>query len=144
MDEATRSHSRGPAAPHSPPTTRTILRRAHLSRIHIRMLNTFWSSSLFLATGDIAAPRRRCRDQANLARVSGVAAIGTESDGLRHLLEVADRRRQREDIEKDMRARLDLLDMPVVELPMLFTGPLGPKEVDAFATLITGARGGHP
>lgn len=62
-----------------------------------------------------------------------------EDRALRQLLDVADRRRQREALERDQRARLDALEMPVVELPLLLVAPLGPAEIDRFADVLGAA-----
>ncbi len=67
------------------------------------------------------------------------ARDGHADDQVRALLDVAERRRQREALERDMRARIETLGMPVVELPMVLAGPLGRADVDRFASLIAQA-----
>lgn len=52
------------------------------------------------------------------------------------LLEVADRRRGRERLEGEMRARLETLGMPLIELPMLLAEPPGPRDIERFAALV--------
>lgn len=61
---------------------------------------------------------------------------------LAQLFEVADRRRSREKLESDMRARLETLGMPLVELPMLLNAPPGPRDIERFAALLRDTR--HP
>lgn len=77
--------------------------------------------------------------EAALARVRSSNAKADEA--LLHLLEVADRRRMREALEKEQRARLDALEMPVVELPLLLVPHVGRAEVDRFAGLIAPTKG---
>jgi anion-transporting ArsA/GET3 family ATPase len=55
---------------------------------------------------------------------------------LAHLFEVAGRRRQREAIEREQRARVDALGLPVLELPHLFSGPLRREHIELFAARI--------
>jgi anion-transporting ArsA/GET3 family ATPase len=63
----------------------------------------------------------------------------TGDRALAQLLDVADRRRGRERLEGEMRARLETLAMPIVELPMLLAGPPGPRDIERFAALVTDA-----
>lgn len=65
-----------------------------------------------------------------------VRATPIRDDALAQLLEVADRRRQREVVEREQRARLEALGMPVVEFPMLLVAPLGRTEIDGLAALL--------
>ena len=60
---------------------------------------------------------------------------------LEQLLEVASRRRQREELEREMKKKIDEIGMPIVELPMLLVPSLGKTEIDRFADLIDDAAG---
>lgn len=55
---------------------------------------------------------------------------------LAQLLHVADRRRSREQLESNMRARLESLLLPLIELPMLLAAPPGPRDIERFAALV--------
>jgi hypothetical protein len=71
-----------------------------------------------------------------------LSKIGGGGDrAIEQLLEVASRRRQREELEREMRAKIDALKMPVVELPLLFAPSLGRGEIDRFAALIAESHG---
>jgi anion-transporting ArsA/GET3 family ATPase len=66
---------------------------------------------------------------------------GAGDRAIEQLLDVASRRRQREELEREMRAKIDALHMPVVELPLLLVPSLGRDEIDRFAGLIAEVRG---
>jgi Mrp family chromosome partitioning ATPase len=76
------------------------------------------------------------------AALAHVRARPVTDTALLQLLEVADRRRQRENLEREQRGRLEALAMPIVELPLLLVAPLGRDEVDRLAALLprTSAR----
>lgn len=81
--------------------------------------------------------------EAALAHVHRAAPEPVTDEALRQLLEVADRRRQREGLEREQRDRLDGLELPVVELPLLLVAPLGPAELNRFADVVDRAAGGR-
>jgi len=81
---------------------------------------------------------QRLFDDATESALAKIAGGGDRA--IDQLLDVASRRRQREELERDMRAKIDALHMPVIELPLLFAPALGPAEIDRFASLIAEAR----
>lgn len=59
-----------------------------------------------------------------------------DDQALAQLFDVADRRRNREKLEAEMRTKLEALAMPLVELPMLLNAPPGPRDIERFAGLL--------
>jgi anion-transporting ArsA/GET3 family ATPase len=75
-------------------------------------------------------------DERSIKSLETVRAKGATTEALAHLFEVADRRRQRESLEREQRARVDVLKLPVFELPHSFGGPIRRADIEKFAAMI--------
>lgn len=79
----------------------------------------------------------RLFDEPSERALATVRERGAGDDtALAQLFEVADRRRNRERLEGEMRTKLEALQMPLIELPMLLNAPPGPRDIERFANLL--------